>query len=243
MAKLAWDACAERLERYIVRIATRDGYGTGFFLEAGPDGALVGIATAAHVVDSAREWGDPLKIFHPASGTTVLLTARERFIEVPRHSDVAAIVLPGGKIPFPELALPRTPDGHFLKVGLEIGWLGFPAIAPRQCFFRGGIGCWLEDEGKYLVDGVAINGVSGSPAVFPQEDGNLAVIGVLSAYRANRATGEALPGLSVIEGIQHLGQFVAALSTIAEARDKGTQPSEPTAQNPNDEVPPHAEEL
>ena len=66
---------------------------------------------------------------------------------------------------FPEFALPLAPKDMFLRVGNDIGWLGFPAVeATRVCFFGGRVSAWNPNAKAYLVDGVAINGVSGGPA-------------------------------------------------------------------------------
>ena len=58
-------------------------------------------------------------------------------------------------------------QGKFLRVGNEIGWLGFPAVETTSlCFFGGRISAWNDTAKFYFVDGVAIHGVSGGPAFF-----------------------------------------------------------------------------
>ena len=54
----------------------------------------------------------------------------------------------------------------------------------------------LNQEIPYFIDGAAINGVSGGPVVY-KDGGKIHIVGSISAYIPNRATGEPLPGLSV----------------------------------------------
>lgn len=118
--------------------------------------------------------------------------------------------------------------GKHLKVGNEVGWLGFPAI-PRAdlCFFGGRVSAYLEDEAAYLVDGVAINGVSGGPAFcFPEAP---TIMGILSAYVPNRATGQTLPGLSVVRDVSHLHELLQDFKSVEDAKREETPPSAPPA--------------
>ena len=55
---------------------------------------------------------------------------------------------------------------------------------------------------------------------------------MVSAYRANRATGEALPGLLVAQDVSHFHSVLAHLKTLDEAKKKSTEtkpPAEETA--------------
>jgi hypothetical protein len=68
--------------------------------------------------------------------------------------------------------------------GAPLGWLGYPGLAfPELCFFRGFISGHQEKPPIYLVDGVAINGVSGGPAF----DLSGLIVGLISAYRPNES--------------------------------------------------------
>ncbi|GAG35158.1 unnamed protein product, partial [marine sediment metagenome] len=106
-----------------------------------------------------------------------------------------------------------------VKQGTEAGWCGFPAIAPNElCFFAGHISCFLKKEESYLIDGVAINGVSGGPAFYIAIPGEkLKVCGVISAYLANRATGETLPGVSVVRSVKQYHETLKTLKSLGEA--------------------------
>jgi hypothetical protein len=111
-------------------------------------------------------------------------------------------------------------------VANEIGWVGFPALSPTDlCFFSGRISAYIEAQRAYLVDGVAINGVSGGPAFWPAEKDAPHVIGVVSAYAPNRAQGETLPGLSIIRDVQQLQSLVKKFRTMDEAKEQATSPT------------------
>ena len=71
-----------------------------------------------------------------------------------------------------------------------------PAIEPDTlCFFAGTVSARQTNRKAYLIDGVAINGVSGGPVFHSPTPDEVQIIGCVSAYHANRATGETLPGL------------------------------------------------
>ena len=114
-----------------------------------------------------------------------------------------------------------------MKVGTQLGWVGFPAIASDNlCFFSGDISCWVPGEEFYFVDGVAINGVSGGPAFCVQED-HIELIGVVSAYVPNRATGASLPGLCVVRDVAPLSETIKGLRNLEEAKAQEIPPSGP----------------
>jgi len=98
-------------------------------------------------------------------------------------------------------------------------------------FLSGRVSYFLQDEHAYLVDGVAINGVSGGPTFFLAGPG-LFIIGVVSAYIANRATGETLPGLSVVRDVTHFQQLLKDLTSLDEAKAEETQLDAPPPPEP-----------
>jgi hypothetical protein len=121
----------------------------------------------------------------------------------------------------------------FLKVGNEIGWLGFAeGIAASLCFFSGKVSAWFNAQSAYLVDGVTINGVSGGPGfhLVDVEDNPVRVMGVVSAYIANRATGEVLPGLSVVRDVAQFHELAPAFASIDQAREAEALPEPPPPQ-------------
>jgi hypothetical protein len=233
MAETAWHDAVNLLTPYVVRIWTPQGSGTGFLVSASRNTPLVAVATADHVINHAHYWEEPIRIEHQASGKTVLLRTADRAINTRPTTDTAAIIFPRGDLQFPPDVLPLTPKGDSFLPGVEIGWLGYPAI-PRAslCFFSGHISAWVEAEGAYLVDGVAINGVSGGPAFLPQS----MLVGVVSAYIPNRATGEPLPGLAVVRGVDHFHELVQSFRSIDEAKAAETPPIAPPPPNPEGET-------
>lgn len=226
MPQVDWPDAIELVRSLVVKITTPFGSGTGFVFANPEETDLIAIATAAHVIDHAHAWEQPIRIHHLASNASVLARPDNRSIFLEESLDTAAIVLGKSAFPFSTPVPGMTPVGKFLKVGNEIGWVGFPAVsADNLCFFSGRISCWLGGTSAYLVDGVAINGVSGGPAFHPVMR-NIEVIGVLSAYIPNRATGEVLPGVCVVRDVKQLQEIVAAFDNLAEAKQKESPPSE-----------------
>jgi hypothetical protein len=166
-----------------------------------------------------------MRIVHEASGESVLLRPSDRAIFLEASKDTAAIVFPSDKLAqLPKKTLTLAPEKKHLKVGNQIGWLGFPSVAASTlCFFGGRVSAW--ERNSYLVDGVAINGVSGGPAFHPGPDGP-ALMGVLSAYIPNRATGETLPGLAVIRDVSTLHDHIKVFNSLNEAQQEQTPPTE-----------------
>ncbi len=236
VSQLTWSQAVEVIEPHVVRIATPQGSGTGFLISNGRNNAVCGIATAAHVVDHAHYWEEPIRIEHVSSGKSVVVRRQERAVFLDAGRDTAAILFSRAELPFPSEPLPLAPKDMFLKVGNKIGWLGFPAIpAASLCFFSGDISAWLEAQKAYLVDGVAINGVSGGPAfhtIFVGEAGRVVIIGVVSAYVPNRATGDVLPGLSVVRDVSQFHELAPTFASLDQARE-----AEPPADAPPPPIP------
>lgn len=218
MAKLSWRKAIEVIEPHIVKIDTPRGSGTGFLCVHTENKLLCGIATAAHVVAESDRWQEPIRVQHFISRKEKLLRAPDRYIFLDLKLDTAVIVFANNKIPFPENILTFVPKGKHLKVGNEIGWIGFPSVSPKNlCFFSGRISSWLGDYKTYLVDGVAINGVSGGPTFYIYAKG-IKLIGSVSAYLPNRV--EATPGLSVISSVEHFQKVIKTIKNLDEAKKK-----------------------
>lgn len=230
MPDLEWYDAVALLTEHIFKISTPSGFGTGFVLAAGEPSELCSIATAAHVIDHAHRWEEPIRLDHYASGQSVLLHEGERAIAIDPGLDTAALTFVKHGLPLPEVAHALTPEGMRLAVGCEVGWVGFPAMSPdTPCFFSGRISAYLSEKNSYLVDGVAINGVSGGPAIVIEEDA-IMVIGVVSAYIPNRATGEPLPGLCLLSDVTHLQMAVTSFKSLEEAKEEeGTAGAAPQA--------------
>ncbi|MGE0357192.1 MAG: serine protease [Burkholderiales bacterium] len=223
---IQWQDAVERVRPYIVRIVTPYGSGTGFVVSHSEAGDLFGVATAAHVVAQAHEWELPVRIEHELSGQTLVLHADKRAILIDGTHDSAGIVFEPQNVKLPSKPPVLIPEDKILKVGVEIGWLGYPALSPRDlCFFHGRVSAPFENESGYLVDGVAINGVSGGPALSLMYD-TADYVGVVSAYFPNRATGEPLPGLALVRDVSYFHDLIKRFRSIDDARKQQTAPQD-----------------
>jgi hypothetical protein len=205
-----WYEVVENTAPYLCRIVTQDGYGTGFYLVKSNNNSLQGVATAYHVIARAFEWGFPIRIEHPASKKILTLNPQNRHIEYDVQRDTAVIVFEKGELQFPDKELNLVEN---LKVGCDVGWLGFPAISPQElCFFSGHISNFNGAEHRYFVDGVAINGVSGGPVLRRRTNtGEVNLAGIISAYISNNAGGKTSPGLSVVRDVS---SFLATIKKL-----------------------------
>lgn len=227
MAQLQWHEAIEIVEVHTVRIMTPEVSGTGFLVSYAANDLICVIATAAHVVNRAQYWEQPIRLEHKQTGKSLLLRSPDYAIFPDDRKDTAAIIFNKGDFPLPSEPLDLAPEKKMLKTGNEIGWVGFPAVSPSDlCFFSGRISCRLKASDEYLVDGVAIHGVSGGPAFFIG-GGKVTLIGVVSAYIANRATGETLPGLSVVTNVVQFQELSKAFKSLEEAKESEAPPTPP----------------
>lgn len=226
----SWYQVVGVVQSHVVKISTPRGSGTGFLIYNGRENPLCWIATAAHVVENAHYWEEPIRIEH-VSGS-LLLRQNQRVINLdPNNHDTAAVGFDRGSLQLPIESLPLTPTGQYFLVGSEIGWLGYPAVASSQlCFFGGKISAVLQNQDSYLVDGVVINGVSGGPAfttLVGSEGNPITIMGVVSAYAPNRATGETLPGLGVVRNVSQFQNLVPTIASFDKAKEQETKPAAP----------------
>jgi len=188
------------------------------------------------VVRDAEAWKEPIRITHEGSDEPRFVTDEERVVFTDAENDSAVILFPPEPLNLPTEILPLLPYGRSAKVGVEVGWLGYPSVAPRNlCFFSGNIS-GKQESSTYLIDGVAINGVSGGPVFYRDNNKGLRIIGTISAYLPNVANGETLPGLSFAHGVAYFHDTIGMIQSIDEARVKqreqeretdGTTPSRP----------------
>jgi hypothetical protein len=82
----------------------------------------------------------------------------------------------------------------------------------------------MQGGHAYLIDGVAINGVSGGP-VFYHTGSEVQIVGVISAYVANRATGDTLPGLSIAQDVAHFHSVDLRVKSLDEMQRNLNQPT------------------
>ena len=234
---MEWHAAIDALVPHIVGISTPQVSGTGWLLTRGGQTGLCAVATAAHVIDHAHYWEEPIRLHHRHSDSTTLLRPSDRSIQIESRLDTAAIVFEVGDMPLPEKPLPLLEKGKYLKPGNEIGWLGYPAIpGANLSFFAGRLSSYNNDEKAYLVDGVAINGVSGGPAFSAAYVDEPELVGVVSAYIPNRVTGESLPGLAVVRDVAQLHLITERFKSFDEAKSEESPASEPPNQRSADDV-------
>lgn len=236
MAEIAWSEAVQIIEPHVVRIATPRGSGSGFLISNARNSGVCGIATAAHVVDQAHYWEEPIRIDHASSGKSLVVRRDERAVFLDLGRDTAAILFNRGDLPLPATPLPLVPRNKAVRVGVKIGWLGFPAIPSASlCFFEGMVSAHVVPQEAYLVDGVAINGVSGGPAfhLVNRKADPTYVMGVVSAYIPNRATGEVLPGLSVVRHVRQFHELAPTFASLDQAKE-AEQPAELPPTKPDD---------
>jgi hypothetical protein len=151
----------------------------------------------------------------------VFLSESERVVFLDRARDSASILFPNPKIDLPDETLPMMDADKFKVIGVDVAWVGYPSIArPHLCFFMGRISAFVHGDDSYLIDGVAINGVSGGP-VFARLSGDKPqLLGTVSAYMVNRIRGEALPGLLRVQDVTSFHETIKRVRSIDEARVK-----------------------
>lgn len=219
-----WDSIVQKISPYVVKIETPDGSGTGFLFGYSADKRWCAVATALHVVEEADNWQKPIKIHkHDFSKPALFLPEAHRIIFTDYSTDSAVIFfLQSSDLKLPdELVQLRPVDSH-LSVGTELGWMGFPSLAPYTlCFFSGNISARQAERKGYLIDGVAIHGVSGGPVIFSSAADGCQFVGAVSAYRsASSARGSAMPGLLVAQDVSHFHKVISTIRSWDEAKQK-----------------------
>ena len=225
---MSWSKVHEKFLPHILRIETQQGSGTGFLVGYNPTGLLVAIATAAHVVSQSHEWKQPIKLIHHVSEDVAFLREEDRAILVDFARDAATIIIKRDALTLPESAFPLIDSTKFRPIGHELGWMGFPSVAyPNLCFFKGTVSAFLMQEDCYLIDGVAINGVSGGP-VFSEIQGDTPeIVGIISAYLPNQAGNT--PGLLRAQDITPFDLALKRMQSLHEAKEKEKQRDETAA--------------
>ncbi|WP_457554265.1 trypsin-like peptidase domain-containing protein [Desulfobacula sp.] len=200
----------------VVKIETPTGHGTGFLCFYNETKSMYAIATAGHVIHHADKWMEPIRIYTHDGSKSILLKAKERHITMGNLSDSALILFSKAQILFADtLPLPLLDQEYVLKIGTQVGWVGFPTLEPdTPCFFSGTISA--RKDNAYLIDGVAINGVSGGPVLYLDEEDDVKVVGTVSAYRMNKTSGESLPGLLIAQDLSLFHDVITHIQTMGE---------------------------
>ncbi len=222
---MSWGSIRDNLLPHIVRIETQAGSGTGFLVGYNPEGTLAAIATAAHVIRHAHEWQQPIKLTHHKTESSVFLAHNDRAVLIDYKRDAATILIHNGALELPDTAFQLLDCTKYRRVGYELGWMGFPSVAaPNLCFFKGTVSAFLMDEDCYLIDGVAINGVSGGPVFSELKDGLPEIVGIISAYLPNMSGNT--PGLLRAQDITPFDLALKTLKSMYEAKEKEKQRTE-----------------
>ena len=109
--------------------------------------------------------------------------------------------------------LPLLDQEYVLRVGTQVGWIGFPTLEPNTpCFFSGMISA--RKDNAYLIDGVAINGVSSGPVLYVDDEEETRVVGTVSAYRMNKTTKDTLPGLLIAQALSLFHDVLTHIRTV-----------------------------
>lgn len=227
---MSWLQQYKVVRKYLVRIETQQGSGTGFLFGYNGAKTIAAIATASHVIEEASDWKQPIRLIHYDSGEEVFLTDSDRAILLDRKHDSATILIKGNALKFPEETLPLLAADKYKSVGAEVAWMGFPSVAyPDLCFFTGHVSAFFGSNDYYLIDGVAINGVSGGPvfSLYKVDDKETAqIIGTVSAYISNRVRGDTLPGLLRAQDISPFHATLQGFKDLDEARQKEEEEKE-----------------
>jgi hypothetical protein len=195
--------------------------GTGFLFARTADNLLLAFATAAHVVEEAEKWGKPIKIRHHRTGEEEVYSDEERAIWIDHENDSAIILVPLPQIRLPHMVLPIVDKKKHKEIGAEVAWVGYPYFAFQHlCFFTGHISAFEREGNSYLIDGVAINGVSGGTVFAKQKGDRPELIGIVRAYRSNNLQGETLPGLMYAQDLTSVYSAISKIKSLEEARKK-----------------------
>ncbi len=233
---MEWYDAVEQLKSHVVKIETPNGHGTGFLCALSREAEVYGIATARHVIEHADKWQLPIRMNHPGSDTPELYKFDDRIIMMdPSGKDSAVILIGKRSLHFPSGTIELLPADDSLRVGSEVGWIGYPASF-GLCFFSGRIsgsmGAFGSHDHAYLIDGVAINGVSGGPVIVTNGSQDIHIIGSITHYRPNRASGETLPGLSIAQDVTNLHSTVNAIKSYDEAQRLANESKSDTDPDP-----------
>lgn len=243
-----WENAMKAVLPSVCKITTNNGTGTGFVLTVNGHEAnqVYGLATAYHVISTAFELDMPIRITHYSSNNSVVLKAdpNSRIIIPIPNVDLAFILFNKSSIAIDIAPVELMEQGSETISGKEIGWVGFPSVAPNQaCFFHGYISAPYQFGSVVgnLVDGVVIHGVSGGPT-FYLAGNQPKICGVLTQYLPNYAIGQSLPGLGFISSVEPFQQTISELKNLDEARKAAEQQQQVNANTPTPSASPPGSE-
>ena len=230
---MKWINVIKRMAPYVIRIETPNGHGTGFLLTINDNPPMYSIATARHVIDHAAKWKLPIMIYTHKEQKAILYEHDDYMVLMdPSERDLAILLIGQRSLKFDGSPPDLIPANHYLTTGVNVGWLGYPFPSSFGLNFfsghiSGSVGTFGQHDHAYLIDGVAINGVSGGPLLIVDETYNIQIAGLISAYYPNRATGEALPGLSIAQDSSSLHGGVHYANNLKLYADPKISPAKP----------------
>lgn len=217
--EMPWDKIVDLAERVVFQIWTGETAGTCFAISIGrqpkSSSAHYIFATAWHVVENTIDSDFSLNML--SANGKIRFEAKSGYYQIIRLGsevfDTTLIYLrTSEEIVAQNHLLPMLDWDLEMPKGSEIGWVGFPKIGGGEfCFFKGTISGHVKSPPTYLVDGVAINGVSSGPAL----DNHAHIIGLVSSYIPNQLdkyiTLPGLVGLIPINAIRYyMGHMLKA---------------------------------
>lgn len=216
-----WEQVVQKITPYIFKIETPTGHGTGFLLLYNDAKTWCGVATALHVVEYANTWKQPIRLIHHSSSEQLFLKDSEYIIITDWKTDSAVILFQKPVFELPCELIELIPLDTPLSIGNEVSWIGFPAIEPYTlCLFSGNISARQETRKAYLIDGVAIHGVSGGPVLCVSQTEDIQIVGIISFYKASRTSGDTLPGLLYAQDVSHFHGVIHKIRSIDDANKK-----------------------
>jgi hypothetical protein len=211
--ELPWDKVVDRVTPIVFRVYAGRSAGTAFVVALGSEKETSRncaiLATADHVLADSVDTADKVRLVS-ADRQRIFDADIDEIRIQPLGTKIhdTMLILLKSKNPILEHddLLPMMQWDLMMPKGAEIGWLGYPGITePELCFFHGHVSGHWHEPPTYLIDGVAINGVSGGPAF----DNRAHLVGLVSAYIPNRvAPHTTLPGLMALVPINLIRLFM-----------------------------------
>jgi hypothetical protein len=211
--QLPWDKVVDRVTPIVFRVYAGRSAGTAFVVALGAERETslncAILATADHVLAASVDTADKVRLVSADRSKVVDADVDEVRIQPlgPKiHDTMLILVKSMHHILDQSHILPMLQWDTMMPKGASIGWMGFPGITePELCFFQGHVSGHLSEPPTYLIDGVAINGVSGGPAF----DNRCHLVGLVSAYIPNRVNQHTtLPGLMALVPINAIRLFM-----------------------------------
>jgi len=89
----------------------------------------------------------PIRLEHETSDQSLVQRADKRAILIDGSHDSAAVVFQPANLKLSTSPPRLIEEDKIIKGGVEIGWLGYPALSPRDlCFFHGRVGAHIDNE-------------------------------------------------------------------------------------------------